>query len=371
MSSKRDKFSLKDKKYMRIAVDIAKSRMGLTGDNPSVGCVIVKNEKIISLGVTGYNGRPHAETNAINNSIENLAGSKMYVTLEPCNHYGKTPPCTNSIIKCGVKELYYSTDDIDDKVKGKSFSILSKKNIKVSKGLLENEAKELYESYIINRKKKLPYVTGKIAISKNKLIYSSDIRKITDKVSDKLTHYLRYKNDSILISVKTLNLDNPKLNCRLKGFEKFSPKRIILDKNLDIKLNTYILKTVKKNNTIIFYNKHNKSKIKILKKKGVNLFQFNLVNKKHFNLKLILKKLYKIGCKNLLVEGGDKITKDFLRKRLINKFYLFKSPKKLPKNKKYLNFTSYETLKTKYNYKSCVSSKLAKDTITIYKRLYV
>ena len=368
MSSKKDKFSFKDKKYMRIAINIAKSRKGLTGDNPSVGCVIVKNDKIISHGVTGYNGRPHAETNAISNSIENLAGSKMYVTLEPCNHYGKTPPCTNSIIKCGIKELYYPTDDIDDKVKGKSFSILSKKNIKVSKGLLKNEAKELYESYIINRKKKLPYVTGKIAISKNKLIYSKDIKKITDNVSDKLTHYLRYKNDFILISVKTLNIDNPKLNCRLRGFEKFSPKRIILDKNLDIKLNTYIFKTANKTNTFIFYNKHNKSKIEILKKKGVNLIKFNLVNKKYFNLKLIMKKLYTIGCRSLLIEGGDKITKDFLKKRLINKFYLFKSPKKLPKNKKYLNFTSFEILKTKYHNKSCISSKLAKDTITIYKR---
>ena len=368
MSSRRDKFSLKDKKYMGIAMNIAKSREGLTGDNPSVGCVIVKNDKIISLGVTGYNGRPHAETNAIDNSSDNLTGSKMYVTLEPCNHYGKTPPCTTAIIRSGIKKLYYPASDIDNKVRGKSFKILTKKNIIVGKGLLKNEAKELYESYIINRKKKLPYVTGKIAISKNKLIYSKDIRKITDKLSDKLTHYLRYKNDSILISVKTLNIDNPKLNCRLKGFEKFSPKRIILDKNLDIKLDTYIIKTVKKNNTFIFYNKHNKSKIEILKKKGANLIQFNLVNKKHFNLKLILKKLYTMGCRHLLIEGGDKITKDFLKKRLINKFFLFKSPKKLPKNKRYLNFTSFKTLKTKYNNKSCISSKLVKDTITIYKR---
>jgi diaminohydroxyphosphoribosylaminopyrimidine deaminase/5-amino-6-(5-phosphoribosylamino)uracil reductase len=368
MSSRKDKFSLKDKEYMRIAMNIAKSRNGLTGDNPSVGCIIVKNDKIISIGVTGYNGRPHAETNAIDNSLDDLAGSKMYVTLEPCNHYGKTPPCTTAIITSGIKKIYYPANDIDSKVRGKSFKILTKKNIIVGKGLLKNEAKKLYESYIINRKKKLPYVTGKIAISKNKLIYSNDIRKITDKVSDKLTHYLRYKNDSILISVKTLNIDNPKLNCRLKGFEKFSPKRIVLDKNLDIKLDTYIFKTVKKNNTFIFYNKLNKSKVDILKKKGVNLIQFNLVNKKHFNLKLVLKKLYKMGCRHLLVEGGDKITKDFLKKRLINKFFLFKSPKKLPKNDKYLNFSSFETLKTKYHNKSCISSKLAKDTITIYKR---
>ena len=92
MSTKKHKFTLKDKSYMEIALDLARSRHGLTGSNPSVGCVIVKNDKIISIGQTSFNGRPHAESNAINNSVQNLSGSKMYVTLEPCNHYGKTPP---------------------------------------------------------------------------------------------------------------------------------------------------------------------------------------------------------------------------------------------------------------------------------------
>ena len=130
MSTKKDKFSLKDKNYMKIAIDLAKARKGLTGENPSVGCVIVKNDKIISIGQTGYNGRPHAESNAINSSFQNLTGSKMYVTLEPCNHYGKTPPCTKSIIKSGIKEVIYSINDIDKKVKGKSFKIFKKNNIK-------------------------------------------------------------------------------------------------------------------------------------------------------------------------------------------------------------------------------------------------
>ena len=98
MSTRKDKFSLKDKKFMELALNLASARKGLTGDNPAVGCLIVKNDKIISIGQTGFNGRPHAEDNAIKNSLENLNGAKMYVTLEPCNHYGKTPPCTNAII---------------------------------------------------------------------------------------------------------------------------------------------------------------------------------------------------------------------------------------------------------------------------------
>ena len=113
----------------------------------------------------------------------------------------------------------------------------------------------------------MPYVTGKIAVSKNKLIYSKGTKRITDKSSDKLTHYLRYKNDSIMISSTTLNIDNPKLDCRLKGFEKFSPRRIVLDRDLKINLKSYIFKSATKNNTIIFHNSSNNKKIQILKKK--------------------------------------------------------------------------------------------------------
>ncbi len=368
MSTKKDKFSKKDKEYMQLAINLAVSRKGLTGDNPSVGCLIVKNDKIISIGQTGFYGRPHAEYNAINNSFEKIKGSKMYVTLEPCNHYGKTPPCTNSIIKSGIVEVIYAMDDIDKKVKGKSFKILKDKKINVKKGLLKEEVKKLYDSYIVNRNKKIPYITGKIAVSKNNLIYSEGTKRITDNLSDKLTHHLRYKNDSIMISSKTLNIDNPKLNCRLRGFEKFSPKRIILDKNLKIKLNSYISRSVKKNNTIIFHNSLDNTKIRILKKKGIILIKSRINNKKLFDLRIILKRLYNLGTRNLLVEGGDKITKNLIENRLIDKFYLFKSPKKLSTKRKHQIFTSFNMLNSKYKKRLKISSKLVKDDITIYKR---
>ena len=113
MSTKKDNFIIKDKQFMQIALNLAIAREGLTGTNPSVGCVIVKDNKIISIGQTSYDGRPHAERNAIKDSIENVAGSKMYVTLEPCCHKGKTPPCTNLIIKSKISEVIYSISDID------------------------------------------------------------------------------------------------------------------------------------------------------------------------------------------------------------------------------------------------------------------
>ena len=353
---------------MRLALNLAKARRGLTGDNPSVGCLIVKDDEIVSVGQTGYNGIPHAEYNAIKNSYDKLIGSKMYVTLEPCNHYGKTPPCTNSIIKSGISELIYSMEDIDKKVKGKSFKILSNKKIKVKKGLLKKEAKSLYDSYIKNRIYRLPFVTAKLAVSKNNFIYTSKTKKITDKVSDKLTHFLRYKNDSIIVSSKTLNIDNPKLNCRLKGYEKFSPKRIVLDRDLDINLNNYILKSIKKKNTIIFHHSYNYQKIKILKSKGVILIKSKLDSKKLFDLKMIFKKLFTLGVRNLLFEGGDKLTKNLVKKCLVDKFYLFQSPKILKKGKVNQSFTSFKILNKNYKNKHILTSKLAKDSITIYKR---
>ncbi len=292
----------------------------------------------------------------------------MYVTLEPCNHHGKTPPCTSIIIRNKISELIYSIEDIDKKVKGKSLKILSNKKIKVKRGLFKNDAKSLYDSYIKNRCKKLPFITAKVAVSKNKLIYSKGTKKITNKSSDKFTHFLRYKNDSILISSKTLNIDNPKLNCRLKGYDKFSPKRVILDKNLEIKLNSYIFKSAKSNNTIIFYSLSNHPKIKILKKKGITLIKSNLDSNGLFDLNKIIKKLYSLGVRNLLVEGGDKITKNLIKNKLVDTFFLFQSPKILSKDKVYQSFTSLKILNKNYKKKYSFTSKLAKDNITIYKR---
>ena len=285
---------------MEIALDLAKSRQGLTGTNPSVGCVIVKNNNIISIGQTSYNGRPHAEFNAIKNCNEKLSGAKMYVTLEPCNHQGVTPPCTNEIIKSEISEVVYALEDTDIRVRKKSFKILKSHKINVSTGLLKDKVKKFYNPYFFNRKNKKPFVTGKIAISKNKLIYSKFKTKITNQYSDKFTHLLRYKNDSIMTSSKTINIDNPKLNCRIKSFEKFSPVRIILDNNLNLNKNTFIFKSANKKNTIIFYNKANKSRISMFKKKKIGLIKVKLKNSEQLDLRQIMKKLYSLGFRNTL-----------------------------------------------------------------------
>ncbi len=366
MSTKKDKFTLKDKLYMELALDLAKSRHGLTGSNPSVGCVIVKNDKIISIGQTSFNGRPHAEFNAIKNSFENLKGSKMYVTLEPCCHHGVTPPCTDSIIKSKISEVIYAITDVDQRVRNKSFKILKSKKIIVKKGLLKTRIKNFYIPYFFNRKKKLPFVTGKIAISKNTIIYSKTQKKITNSYSDQFTHLLRYQNDGLMITYKTLNKDNPKLNCRIKGLENFSPKRIILDNELKSKLNSYIIKSSNTKNTLIFYNRADKLKISKFKRKGINLIKSKVDKNNRFDIKLILKRLYNFGFRNLLVEGGDELTNSLIKNKIFNKFYLYKSSKKLSKSSEYLKFSGQNILNQKYKKKINLNLNLRKDRITLY-----
>ncbi len=350
-----------------MALDLARARHGLTGSNPSVGCVIVKNDKIISIGQTSFNGRPHAESNAIKNSYEDLKGSKMYVTLEPCCHHGLTPPCTDSIIKSKISEVIYSVTDIDKRVSNKSFKILNSKKIIVKKGLLKNKIENFYYPYFFNRKKKLPYVTGKIAISKNNIIYTNNQKKITNIYSDMFSHLLRYQNDCLMITYKTLNKDNPRLNCRLKGVKNFSPKRIILDNNLNTKTNTYIIKSSNNKNTLIFYNKADKSKISKFKRKGIILVKSKLDRNNKFDVREILKKLYNFGCRNLLIEGGNELTNNLLENKIFNKFYLFKSPKNLSKSSEYLKFSGLNTLNQKYQTKINLNLNLRKDRITLYR----
>jgi len=368
MSTRKDKFTKKDKQYMSLALSLANARHGFTGENPSVGCVIVKNDKIISIGQTGYGGRPHAEYNAIKNSNEVLKGSTMYITLEPCIHYGQTPPCTTKIIKKNISKVIYSVEDVDKKVKGKSFKILKTNNIIVKKGLLNEKVINFYKPYFFNRNSKMPYVTGKIAVSKNNLIYSKGTKKITDIHSDKLTHFLRYKNDSIMISYKTLNEDNPKLDCRIEGLNKYSPKRIILDNYLKTNTNSYIFKTANKNNTVVFYKKAEKKKFLIFKKKGIQLIKSNLLKNENFDIKLILKKLYSLGCRNLLVEGGNDLSGSIIKNKLFNQFYLFKSPNNLSKLALYKEFNSFNYLSQKYKSKNKINTQLGKDSITLYKK---
>ena len=329
MSSKKDKSIGLDKYFMSIAMNLAKQRNGLTGLNPSVGCLIVKNNNILSYGQTGIGGRPHAETIAINNCKKcELKGSTIYITMEPCTHYGKTPPCTNQIVKSKIKRVVYSINDIDIRTSNKAFSLLRLKKINVTKGVLKSEGKKIYKNYFNHKKNNKPYIAAKIACS-NDFFTVSNSKFISNHYSRDVSHLLRFYFDSILVTSKTANYDNSKLTCRINGLKDFSPKRLVIDKNLKINMKSPIINDDYKRNTIIFHSSNDKKKISHLRSKGIKLCFVTLDKNHQINLNEVFNKAYNYGIGSILIEGGKKLTNSILKEKLINEFYLFKSKKNL------------------------------------------
>tara|TARA_Y100001970_G_C14132481_1_gene802488 strand:- start:326 stop:1423 length:1098 start_codon:yes stop_codon:yes gene_type:complete len=364
MSLKKDNFTNFDKKIMRFAINLANNNKGLTGINPSVGCVIVKDNNIISSGVTNINGTPHAEAVALNKNKKKVFGSTVYTSLEPCSHYGKTPPCTNALIESKVKKVFFSISDIDFRVRNKSKNKLKKKKIIVKTGLLSREVNKIYKSYKFIKKNNLPYITGKIACSSNFYILKNK-NFITNEHSRKVSHLLRYKNQGLLTSYKTVNSDNPMLNCRLNGLEKFSPKRLIIDKNLKISVKSNVVKTSNKFKTYIFHNSTNTKKINNLKRYGVKLIKQDVIINGYFDLNKLFKNIYNLGIHYVLVECGKKLTYRMLKSNFFNEFYLFKSCNKIKNREKISVLNINKSLKI-FKRKIQVNTFLDKDKLIHY-----
>ena len=359
------KISKSDKKFMDLAISLAEDRVGLTGSNPSVGCVIVNKSQIISVGQTGIGGTPHAETVAIKSAKkEDLRGSSMYVTLEPCNHYGRTPPCTKKIIKNKIGKVFFGVNDVDIRTSGKTTKILNNFNIKVKNNVQTKKILNLYKSYFFLKKHDHPFVTGKIACTKDYYI-KTNRKYISNPHSLKFSHLLRYKNQGILVSSKTVNSDNPQLNCRLNGLHKYSPTRIVLDKNLDISLKSKLVKNSKKVKTYIFYNKSN-SKLKKLKKMGIKFVHTNLTQNNNLDLIHVLKKIKKLNVYYLLVEGGIKLTNYFIQKKLFNEFFLLKSENNINNKKKFIKYKFENRILNIFSNKETINTYLGKDKIIKY-----
>ena len=315
--------------FMGLAKKQAEYMLGNTGRNPAVGCVLVKNNCVISAGHTGYNGRPHAESSAIKIIKGKTKDSCLYVTLEPCSHYGKTPPCVKIISKSGINKVLFSVIDKDLRSKNKSLNYFKNKNIKVNKGISSKEINSFYKSYYKFKEKNLPFVTCKLAVSKD--LFSKNTKKkwITNSLSRGRVHLLRSSHDCLVTSYKTINHDNPLLNCRINGLKKRSPKLIILDKDLLISLRSRLFSKENNRNIIIFYNRINKKKIKKLKKMKIRIIKLNVDSENKFNLKEILKTIRNYGYQRVFVESGKNLILEFMKNNLVDDFKLFISEKKI------------------------------------------
>jgi len=324
--------SWKKSYFMNLALKQAQVNLGNTKENPSVGCVLVKNNSVISSACTSINGRPHAEYLAIKKAKDNSKNSDLYVTIEPCSHYGKTPPCVKFIIKNKVKRVIYSLKDPDHRSHNKSKKILKKNNIFVSNGILSSESKKFYKSYFNFKKNMLPYVTAKLAVSKDLFLNDKKNKWITNEFSRGRVHLMRSNHDCILTSNRTVIKDNPTLNCRIPGLKSKSPSRFIIDKNLRLPISSQIAKSANLYPTTIFFNKDKKKKIKTLKKLKIKLIKMNLDKTGNFNLIDVLIKIKSLGFSRIFLESGLNLLTNFLKNRLINDFYLFISNNKLKNN---------------------------------------
>tara|TARA_B110000196_G_scaffold249400_1_gene218578 strand:+ start:158 stop:1258 length:1101 start_codon:yes stop_codon:yes gene_type:complete len=315
--------------FMNLALIQARKSLGNTKTNPSVGCLIVKDNFIVSAGFTGYNGTPHAEKNAISINNKDIKNSTLYSTLEPCSNHGKTPPCVNLIIKSKIKKVFFAINDPDVRSFKKSQKKFRSEKISVKNNINKFQSRYFYRSYIKYKNKDLPFVTGKLAVSKD--FYSINKKKkwITNTYSRGRVHLLRSSHDCLLSTFGTVIKDDPNFTCRINGLEHTSPARIILDKNLEISTNFNIIKTAKKYKTIIFFNNAKLKKINILKNYGVKLYKIPVDRFNKLILLDVLKKIHFLGYSRVFLESGLRLTEIFLKNSLIDDFYLFISNEKI------------------------------------------
>ena len=314
--------------YIDLAFQIAQKNLGRTRLNPSVGTVIVKNDTVISSAVTSINGKPHSEFNALNN-LKDCAGASLYTTLEPCTHYGKTPPCINIIIKKKIKNVFYAFEDPDIRTFKKAKRFLTLRGIK-TKLIHSKKYRNFYQSYFVNKKSSIPFITGKIAISKDYFTINKRDKWITNERSRKIVHLLRSRYDCILSTSKSINHDNSLLNCRINGFNKNKPDLFIIDLRLKLKKKLSLTNYLKVRKTFLITSISNSRKIFKYKKLGYKILLINkLEDRNDFNS--LYKRIYKIGYSRILVEAGLTFLNSLIKNKVIHDLYVFKSNKKLLK----------------------------------------
>ncbi|WP_350345098.1 bifunctional diaminohydroxyphosphoribosylaminopyrimidine deaminase/5-amino-6-(5-phosphoribosylamino)uracil reductase RibD [Proteinivorax tanatarense] len=314
---------------MRRALDIAKEGRGQVSPNPLVGAVIVKGNRIIAEGYHEYYGGPHAEINALKNCHENLEDAVMYVTLEPCSHYGKTPPCAEAIVESGIKQVVVAMKDPNPLVAGKGITILKKKGIEVITGVLENEAKKLNEFFIKYILEKKPFVIVKTAMTLDGKIatVSGDSKWITNKLSRAYVHDLRNQVAAIMVGIGTVLNDDPFLTSRLPDGRGADPHRIVVDSTAQIPLSAKVLNIDSKAKTIIATTEHtDSSKISSLKAKGAEIIVTPNTTGK-VDLSYLLSKLGEMKIDSLLIEGGGQLNFSAFNTNNVDKVLSFISPK--------------------------------------------
>ncbi|MFJ7640360.1 bifunctional diaminohydroxyphosphoribosylaminopyrimidine deaminase/5-amino-6-(5-phosphoribosylamino)uracil reductase RibD [Peribacillus sp. NPDC097264] len=319
-----------DQYYMKLALDLAGSAKGKTNPNPIVGAVIVKDGVIAGTGIHRKAGEPHAEVHAFKMAGEYAKGGTLYVTLEPCSHYGKTPPCANLVKESGIKRVVVAMEDPNPEVAGRGIALLKEAGIEVEVGILEKEARRLNERFIHNMTTGRPFVLSKFAMTLDGKLatHTGHSKWITGEESRHSVHLLRNEVDAILVGIGTVLADNPSLTTRLPEGGGKNPVRIILDSELRVPLDSHVLQVEEARTVIVTHENASLEKIASLSERGV---EFIMVPKTEagLDLEILMAELYKKGITDVLLEGGSEVNASFLRAGLIDKYLIYVAPKLL------------------------------------------
>ena len=328
---------------MRRAIELAKKGGGYVHPNPLVGCVVVKDDEIIAEGYHEKYGEFHAERNALTRCKTETKGASLYVTLEPCCHYGKTPPCTEIITEKGIKKVFVGILDPNPLVAGKGVKILQDAGIEVEVGLCENEIREMNKVFLKYITTKRPYVIMKTAMTLDGKIaaYTGDSKWVTNEESRKKVHELRSELAGVVVGIGTVLADDPMLNVRLEG-KHHQPVRIVVDSNLRIPVDSQLVKTAKEYRTIVattvisteaerngeisFNCRRYLDSLRSLDMTGVELLECQS-NNNHVDINDLMTKLGAMGIDSLLLEGGGTLNAAFLEAGCVDEVWAFIAPK--------------------------------------------
>ena len=303
-----------DEKYMRMAIELAKRGAGAVNPNPMVGAVVVKNGKVIGEGYHKFFGGPHAEVYALEDAGKEAEGATIYVTLEPCSHYGKTPPCAKKIIDMGIKKCFIGSSDPNPKVAGKGVAMLKEAGIEVVENVLKEECDEINQVFFKYIKTKIPYLFIKCGITLDgKIALSNGISKwITNSIAREKVQFYRNKFMGIMVGINTVLTDNPSLTARVEN--GVNPFRIIVDPCLKIDENCKVVKNNEDEKTVVITSQKNlfledteNTEIQIKQKKlcKENKVKFIFIDSEKFSFKKMLEEIGKTGIDSVLLEGGE------------------------------------------------------------------
>ena len=315
-----------DLDHMRHALRLAERGLGTTAPNPAVGCVIVAPDgRIVGRGWTGIGGRPHAETRALEAAGMAARGATAYVTLEPCSHHGKTPPCADALLAAGIARVVAAVEDPDPRVRGGGVARLRTAGIAVDVGLLGAEATALNWGFFLRQRAGRPAVTLKIAQSVDGRIASSggESRWITGPAARNYGHLLRARHDAILIGVETAVADDPELTCRIPGLERHSPLRVVLDSRLRLPMESRLAQTARETPTLVFTSAASDGPLTAC---GVEVVQAVRDARGRPDVAQVLRHLADRGITRVLVEGGGSVHASFLDRGLVDRLEVFVAP---------------------------------------------